>query len=112
VWAAHSAPKFAPRLELPLGILATVVFVFLMWETRLVRAQAFGVIRGGGAILAMVLLLLLSMLIGWLIGGQIQNHGGFWRPPPACAVSSSFYMWRATAFRAPMCIWSQLSICR
>jgi bile acid:Na+ symporter, BASS family len=69
VWAARRAPKFAPRLELPLGILATVVFVFLMWETRLVRAQAFGVIRGGGAILAMVLLLLFSMLIGWLIGG-------------------------------------------
>jgi hypothetical protein len=52
-----------------LGLLASTVFLFLMWETRLVRAQAFTAIRGGGAILAMVLLLLLSMLIGWLIGG-------------------------------------------
>jgi BASS family bile acid:Na+ symporter len=69
VLAARHAPKVAPRLELPLGLLASVVFVFLMWETRLVRAQAFNAIRGGGAILAMLLLLLLSMLIGWLIGG-------------------------------------------
>ena len=69
VWAARHAPKVAPRLVLPLGILATVVFVFLMWETRLLRAQAYNAIRGGGAVVAMLLLLLLSMLIGWLIGG-------------------------------------------
>src|SRR5277367_6193685 len=70
LWLARRAPKVAPRLELPLGLLATVVFLFLMWETRLVRAQAFAAIRGGGAVLAMVLLLLLlSMLIGWMIGG-------------------------------------------
>ena len=69
VLAARHAPKVAPRLELPLGLLASVVFVFLMWESRLVRAQAFNAIRGGGAILAMLLLLLLSMLVGWLIGG-------------------------------------------
>jgi predicted Na+-dependent transporter len=69
VWAARRVPKVAPRLELPLGLLASVVFVFLMWETRLVRAQAFNTIRGGGAVLAMLLLLLLSMLIGWLMGG-------------------------------------------
>jgi bile acid:Na+ symporter, BASS family len=69
LWLAHRAPKIAPRLVLPLGILATVVFVFLMWETRLVRRHAFDAIRGRGTILAMLLLLLLSMLIGWLIGG-------------------------------------------
>jgi bile acid:Na+ symporter, BASS family len=69
LWVARRAPKIAPRLVLPLGILATVVFVFLMWETRLVRRQAFDAIRGRGTILAMLLLLLLSMLIGWLIGG-------------------------------------------
>ena len=69
LWLARRVPKVAPRLELPLGLLATVVFLFLMWETRLVRAQAFAAIRGGGAVLAMVLLLLLSMLIGWMIGG-------------------------------------------
>jgi BASS family bile acid:Na+ symporter len=34
VWAARYAPKITPRLELPLGLLATVVFLFLMWETR------------------------------------------------------------------------------
>jgi bile acid:Na+ symporter, BASS family len=69
LWVARRTPKIAPRLVLPLGILASVVFVFLMWETRLVRRQAFNEIRGGGAVAAMALLLLLSMLIGWLIGG-------------------------------------------
>ena len=69
LWAARHAPKIAPRLVLPLGVLATVAFVFLMWETRLVRREAFNTIRGRGTILAMLLLLLLSMLIGWLIGG-------------------------------------------
>ena len=69
LWAARHLPRVAPRLVLPLGILATVAFLLLMWETRLVRRDAFNTIRGGGAVLAMVLLLLLSMLIGWLIGG-------------------------------------------
>jgi hypothetical protein len=54
---------------LPLGVLATVAFLYLMWETRLVRREALNTIRGRGTILAMLLLLLLSMLIGWLIGG-------------------------------------------
>ncbi len=66
---ARHVPKIAPRLVLPLGILASIVFLFLMWETPLVRRGALNAIRGGGTILAMVLLLLLSMLIGWLIGG-------------------------------------------
>jgi predicted Na+-dependent transporter len=69
LWAARRAPKIAPKLVLPLGVLATVVFIFLMWETRLVRREAFSAIRGGGSIVAMLLLLLISMVIGWLIGG-------------------------------------------
>jgi len=69
VWAGRRAPKIAPRLVLPLDLLATVVFLFLMWETRMVRRQAFYTIRGGGTVLAMFLLLVISMLIGWLIGG-------------------------------------------
>jgi len=69
LWAARRAPKIAPKLVLPLGVLATIAFIFLMWETRLVRRGAFNEIRGGGSILAMLLLLLISMLIGWLIGG-------------------------------------------
>src|SRR5271165_4288184 len=69
LWAARRAPKIAPKLVLPLGVLATIAFIFLMWETRLVRRGAFNAIRGGGSILAMLLLLLISMLIGWLIGG-------------------------------------------
>ena len=40
LWAARVAPKIAPRLVLPLGILATTAFLFLMWETRLVRREA------------------------------------------------------------------------
>jgi BASS family bile acid:Na+ symporter len=69
VWAARCAPKIAPRLVMPLGLVATLAFMFLMSETRLMRRQAFNAIRGGGTVLAMFLLLLLSMLIGWLIGG-------------------------------------------
>jgi BASS family bile acid:Na+ symporter len=69
LWAARHAPKIAPRLVLPLGVLATVAFLFLMWETRLARREAFDTIRGHGTIVAMLGLLLLSMLIGWLIGG-------------------------------------------
>jgi bile acid:Na+ symporter, BASS family len=69
LWASRRAPKIAPKLVLPLGILATITFMFLMWETRLVRREAFNAIRGRGTILAMLILLLLSMLIGWLIGG-------------------------------------------
>ncbi len=69
LWAARTAPTIVSRLVLPLGVLATVAFVFLMWETRLVRRSAFNTIRGRGTILAMLLLLLLSMLIGWVIGG-------------------------------------------
>ena len=69
LWVARRAPKIAPRLVLPLGILATVAFLFLMWETRLVRREAFDAIRGRGTIAAMLLLLFLSMWIGWMIGG-------------------------------------------
>jgi BASS family bile acid:Na+ symporter len=69
VWAARQAPKTTPKLVLPLGLVATVAFLFLMWETRLMRRQSFNAISGNGAVLAMFLLLLLSMLIGWLIGG-------------------------------------------
>jgi bile acid:Na+ symporter, BASS family len=69
VWVAKRAPKLASSLVLPLGGLATAAFLFLMWETRLMRHEAFDAIRGGGAILAMFLLLVLSMAIGWLIGG-------------------------------------------
>src|SRR5271167_4319912 len=69
LWAARRAPKIAPRLVLPLGVLATVVFLFIMWETRLVRREAFYAIRGRGTILALLLLLLLSMVIGWFSGG-------------------------------------------
>ncbi len=69
LWVAWRAPKIAHRLVLPLDVLATVVFIFLMWETHLMRRGALNAIRGRGTILAMLLLLLLSMLIGWLIGG-------------------------------------------
>ena len=41
VWAAKRLPTIASRLVGPLRLLASVVFFFLMWETRLVRAEAF-----------------------------------------------------------------------
>ncbi len=69
LWLARRAPKTGPRLVLPLEILATIVFLFLMWETRLARREALRAIAGRGTILAMFLLLLVSLLIGWFIGG-------------------------------------------
>jgi len=69
LWIARRVPKIAPRVVLPLEILATVVFLFLMWETHLARRQALHAIAGRGTILAMFLLLVISMLIGWFIGG-------------------------------------------
>src|SRR4030095_8655627 len=69
LWMARRVPKRATGLVLPLEILATGVFLFLMWETRLARREALYAIAGRGTILAMLLLLVLSMLIGWLIGG-------------------------------------------
>jgi predicted Na+-dependent transporter len=69
VRAAHHLPRFSRRIVLPLGILASALFLLLMWETRLVRTEAYTSIRDGGAVAAMFPLLILSMLIGWLIGG-------------------------------------------
>ncbi len=67
--AVRLAPKAAPRLVTPLNLLASVVFLVLMFETRIIRSQAFNAIKGGGAILAMVILLVASMTIGWFVGG-------------------------------------------
>ena len=69
LWMARRAPQRASRLVLPLEIAATGVFLFLMWETRLARREALYAIAGRGTILAMFSLLIISMLIGWFIGG-------------------------------------------
>jgi BASS family bile acid:Na+ symporter len=68
-WLGRRAPQIAARLVLPLELLATAVFLYLMWVTRLARRDALAAIAGGGTILAMFLLLVLSMLLGWFIGG-------------------------------------------
>lgn len=69
LWVARRAPKIALRVVPPFEILATVVFLFLMWEMRLARRQALDAIAGHETILAMFLLLVTSMLIGWFLGG-------------------------------------------
>ena len=69
LWVARRTPKIAPRLVLPLEILATVVFLFLMWDTHLARREALRAVAGRDTILAMFLLLALSMLIGSFVGG-------------------------------------------
>ena len=68
-WLARKAPKLAPRLVMPLEILATIVFLFLMWETRLARREALYAIAGKGTLVAMFLLLVSSMIIGWFVAG-------------------------------------------
>jgi bile acid:Na+ symporter, BASS family len=69
LWAVRRIPLLAPKLITPLNILATIAFLTLMFETRNVRNQALATIKGGGAIWAMVILLVASMLIGWFLGG-------------------------------------------
>ena len=69
LWMARRVPKWASGLVLPLEIIATGVFLFLMWETRLARREALYAIAGRGTILAMFSLMIISMLIGWFIGG-------------------------------------------
>jgi len=70
LWMAGRAPKIAPRLVLPLDIVATATFLFLMWETRLARREALHAVAGRGTILALFLLLVISMVIGWFTGGS------------------------------------------
>ena len=70
LWMAWRAPKIAPRLVLPLDIIATATFLFLMWETRLARREALYAVAGRGTVLAMFLLLVISMVIGWFTGGS------------------------------------------
>ena len=67
---ARRIPDTAPKIVMPLLVVASLVFFFVMWETRLVRRQALYAIAGHGTILAIVLLFLSSMLIGWMIGGD------------------------------------------
>src|SRR5215472_16356769 len=74
LWIGRRAPKAAQRMVLPLVNLGTLCFCFAMWETRLVRRQALHAIAGNGTILAMVLLLLSSMLIGWMIGDDLDTR--------------------------------------
>ena len=69
-WLARKASKIVLRFVLPIEVLATVVFLFLMWETRLARREALSAIAGRGTILAMFLLLVSSMIIGWFVAGR------------------------------------------
>jgi bile acid:Na+ symporter, BASS family len=69
LWVAQKSPPVAARLIAPLNIIATIAFLTLMFETREVRNQAFVTIKGGGAIWAMLILLVVSMLLGWFLGG-------------------------------------------
>lgn len=70
LWLARNLPHIARRMVLPMVILGSSAFVFAMWETRLMRREALHAIAGHGTILSLVLLLLSSMLIGWMIGGD------------------------------------------
>lgn len=68
-WLARRLPRSAPRFVLPLELIASAVFLYLMWMTRLARREALLAIAGRGTILSMFLLLVLSMLLGWFMGG-------------------------------------------
>ena len=50
LWTVRRVPQTASRLELPLGVVATIVFLLLMWETRLLRHEAFDAVIGAAFI--------------------------------------------------------------
>lgn len=68
VMLARRWPSIAAKLAGPLSILATVIFLFLMWETRAVRREAFRSMEGW-PLLTMLGLLVMAMAAGWWLGG-------------------------------------------
>lgn len=68
VMLARKWPSIAAKLVGPLNILATVIFIFLMWETRAVRREALRSM-GGRPLLTMLALLIVAMVTGWWLGG-------------------------------------------
>jgi BASS family bile acid:Na+ symporter len=74
LWVGRRAPGIAPKLVLPLVIVASVAFSYAMWETRVTRREALLAIAGHGTILSLVLLFLSSMLIGWMIGKDADTR--------------------------------------
>lgn len=68
VMLARRWPSIAAKLAGPLSILATVIFLFLMWETRAVRREAFRSMEGW-PLLTMLALLVMAMAAGWWLGG-------------------------------------------
>jgi len=74
LWVGRRAPRIAPKLVLPLVIVATVAFSYAMWETRVTRREALLAIAGHGTILSLALLFLSSMLIGWMIGKDADTR--------------------------------------
>jgi BASS family bile acid:Na+ symporter len=69
VWVARRAPRVAQPLAMVLGVVASIAFLLFMWETHLFRRDALDAMRDRDTILGLLALLLLSMLIGWWIGG-------------------------------------------
>jgi BASS family bile acid:Na+ symporter len=74
LWVGRRAPGIAPKLVLPLVIVASVAFSYAMWETRVTRREALLAIAGHGTILSLALLFLSSMLIGWMIGKDADTR--------------------------------------
>ncbi len=68
----EKAPRTARRLAVPLGVLGFVAFVAFMVVTRSLRREALATI-GGAAVGAMALLLVASMVAGWLLGGPARE---------------------------------------
>lgn len=58
----------ARKLVLPLNIFATICFFWLLLETRDIRRQALHIVAGWPMI-ALLLLIVISMVLGWYFGG-------------------------------------------
>ena len=65
---ARTWPPLIAPVSRWLDIVATLIFLLLMWETRAIRREAFQTL-GRGLVLALFALLFASMAIGWWFGG-------------------------------------------
>ena len=103
LWVGRSVPRIAPRLILPLEILATVVFAFLMLETRLARRAALVAIAGHETILAMFLLLVISMLIGWFVPTRVVDRHRHAQCDRGALCSALLFSWNQ-CLHGPNCL--------
>jgi bile acid:Na+ symporter, BASS family len=71
---AERAPEIATRLERPLGIIVVIVLLVVLVLLVPVLIRSIATIYGSFGIWAMLCLVLLSLITGWLLGGPQREY--------------------------------------